>query len=169
MACHLHQRRVARGTSVRITQPPSLRQGATPWVASAGQSSQRGREHTATIFPRKQCGVRAAKMAQLETVPCWVRAMDDETAYMALLLSNTQSEWHPLEEGFHALRSPSNGSEYARQVGKVQQRIAERLCAARVAETVTGYPASIMASATFGRSVSPDNVLVGISWHCNKQ
>src|SRR5262245_13119950 len=55
----------------------------------------------------------AAKQAWLETVPCWVREMDDDEAYMALLLTNTQSELHPLEEGMHALKSGLSQEMYA--------------------------------------------------------
>ena len=50
----------------------------------------------------------AAQEAALATVPCWVREMTDDEAYMTLLLTNTQSELHPLEEGFHAMRSSCN-------------------------------------------------------------
>jgi protein gp37 len=58
--------------------------------------------------------------------------MSDEQAYMELVLCNTQSELHPLEEGIHALDSGLNGSEYARQSGKKQPEVARRVMAARV-------------------------------------
>ena len=35
--------------------------------------------------------VKAALAVGLESVPCWVEEMDDETAYMALVLCNTAS------------------------------------------------------------------------------
>jgi ParB/RepB/Spo0J family partition protein len=41
----------------------------------------------------------AAEKAGLTTVPCWVREMSDEDAYMALALNNMQGELHPLEVG----------------------------------------------------------------------
>ena len=42
-------------------------------------------------------------MAGLKSVPCWVREMSDEDAYMALALNNAQGELHALECGMHAL------------------------------------------------------------------
>src|SRR5574337_416176 len=45
----------------------------------------------------------AAAKSGIEAVPCWVREMDDETAYMALATSNSQGELSPLEIGLHAL------------------------------------------------------------------
>lgn len=58
--------------------------------------------------------------------------LSDSDAYMQLVLCNTQSELHPLEEGIHALNSGMNGSEYARQIGKPQTTIADKIKAARV-------------------------------------
>lgn len=46
--------------------------------------------------------LRAASNAR-DAVPCWVREMDDEAAYMALVTSNSQGELSPLEIGMHAL------------------------------------------------------------------
>jgi len=46
----------------------------------------------------------AARGAGLEAVPCWVREMDDDEAFMALVLANAQSELLPLERGIHALK-----------------------------------------------------------------
>lgn len=70
----------------------------------------------------------AAVKAGLDTVPCWVREMDDDTAYMALATSNSQGELSPLEIGLHALgldmdkrgRGASGGGlkGYAESVGK---------------------------------------------------
>ena len=45
----------------------------------------------------------AAEKAGLKTVPCWVREMTDEDAYMALVLCNAQGELDPLEYGIHAV------------------------------------------------------------------
>lgn len=45
----------------------------------------------------------AAEKAGLESVPCWVREMSDEDAYMALVTSNSQGGLSPLEIGMHAL------------------------------------------------------------------
>lgn len=46
---------------------------------------------------------QAANQAKLDTVPCWVRDMGDDEAYMALVTSNSQGELSPLEIGMHAL------------------------------------------------------------------
>jgi len=45
----------------------------------------------------------AAMKAGIDAVPCWVRELDDEAAYMALVTSNSQGELSPLEIGLHAL------------------------------------------------------------------
>ena len=74
----------------------------------------------------------AAQKADLETVPCWVREMSDNEAYMALSLTNTQSELHALEEGFHALRSGMKIRAYAAQSGKEENRLTRCVHAARV-------------------------------------
>lgn len=39
------------------------------------------------------------------TAPCWVKELDDDEAFMQLVLSNTQGELSPLEIGMHALRA----------------------------------------------------------------
>lgn len=83
--------------------------------------------------------VLAAERAQILEVPCWVRAMSDKDAYMALVMDNAQSELLPLEEGMHALKSPMNGSEYAREIGKPQTTLADKIKAARVAEHINAY------------------------------
>lgn len=87
--------------------------------------------------------LEAAKRNGLESVPCWVREMDDDEAYMALVTSNSQGELSPLEIGFHALncvalsaggRGQKGGlSAYAEQVGKSKGKISEYRNAAEVA------------------------------------
>lgn len=49
--------------------------------------------------------VEAAKRAGLSEVPCWVEWLDDDEAFMQLVLSNTQGELSPLEIGMHALKA----------------------------------------------------------------
>ena len=88
----------------------------------------------------------AAKRAGLDSVPCWVRDMDDEAAYMALVTSNSQGELSPLEIGMHALhcvglskggRGQKGGlSEYAAKVGRARQLIDRYRTAAEVAENL---------------------------------
>jgi len=89
----------------------------------------------------------AAIKAGLSEVPCWVRDLDDDAAYMALVTSNSQGELSPLEIGLHALhcvglseggRGKKGGlSGYAASVGKSQNTISELVAAARVAEKVS--------------------------------
>jgi ParB/RepB/Spo0J family partition protein len=74
----------------------------------------------------------AAQDAELETVPCWVRNMNDEDAYMALLLSNTQSELHALEEGMHALHSRMEIKAYAEMGGQKSTTLQTKVEAAKV-------------------------------------
>ena len=42
-------------------------------------------------------------------VPAWIREMDDDAAFMELVLANTQSELSPLERGMHALAAIEKG------------------------------------------------------------
>ena len=69
----------------------------------------------------------AAEKAGITEVPCWVREMDDDEAYMRLVLENTQSELHPLEEGMHALQSGLDVKAYAAQIGKPRQTLDDRV------------------------------------------
>ncbi|MFP4239811.1 MAG: Spo0J and IME4 domain-containing protein, partial [Rhodosalinus sp.] len=88
----------------------------------------------------------AAKQVGLDVVPCWVREMDDEAAYMALVTSNSQGELSPLEIGMHALhcvglskggRGQKGGlSAYAEKVGRERTNISRLVQAAEVAEKV---------------------------------
>lgn len=90
--------------------------------------------------------VEAARKAGLETVAAWVEEMDDEAAFMELVLSNNQGELSPLEIGMHALKAvpKSDGgrgkkgglSDYARKVGKAGPTITEWRQAAAVVEAV---------------------------------
>jgi len=74
----------------------------------------------------------AALQAGLATVPCWVREYDDDTAYMQLVLCNTQSELHPLEEGKHAAESGIDLKAYAEQAGKAYDNLKVKARAFRV-------------------------------------
>lgn len=82
-----------------------------------------------------------ASRAGLTSVPCWIRDLDDATAYMALALNNAQGELSPIERGMHALHSGMAGKTYAGSIGRPQPSIAREISAARVAESVTdvGY------------------------------
>lgn len=76
--------------------------------------------------------VMAAGEVGLETVPCWVREMTDDEAYMQLGLCNTQSELHPLEEGKHAAQSGLDLKAYAERAGKARTTLADKVKAWRV-------------------------------------
>jgi ParB/RepB/Spo0J family partition protein len=78
----------------------------------------------------------AAKQVGLTEVPCWVREFDDATAYMQLVLCNTQSELHPLEEGKHAAESGMELKAYAEQVGKARETLKDKLYAWEVFSVV---------------------------------
>jgi protein gp37/ParB-like chromosome segregation protein Spo0J len=76
----------------------------------------------------------AAERAGLAEVPCHVRAMADDEAYMELLVCNTQGELTGLEEGRHALHSGMDLKAYAEKIGVPVETARSRLWAAKVAE-----------------------------------
>jgi len=47
---------------------------------------------------------KAALKAGLAKLPCWVKDLDDEEAFMELVLANNQGELSPLEYGMHVLK-----------------------------------------------------------------
>ena len=79
--------------------------------------------------------LKAAQQAGCSVLPCWVKDLDDEAAFMELVLANNQGELSPLEYGMHVLkyvelseggRGKKGGlSEYARVVGKAKSKISE--------------------------------------------
>jgi ParB-like chromosome segregation protein Spo0J len=58
----------------------------------------------------------AARRAGLRQIPAWVREMDDDTAFMQLVLSNAQGELSALEleRGMHTLAATKSGIATAR-------------------------------------------------------
>lgn len=67
----------------------------------------------------------------VEVAPCaW--GMTDEQAYMELVLCNTQSELHPLEEGKHAAESGMDLKAYAEASGKKYKALYNKVMAYRV-------------------------------------
>lgn len=81
----------------------------------------------------------AARRAGLSEVPAWVREMDDDEAFMQLVLSNTQGELSPLEIGMHALTFESAQGKaggglqaYADRIGADRSRISQLRSAAKV-------------------------------------
>lgn len=76
---------------------------------------------------------RAAERAEVASIHAWVREMDDDEAYMLLVLSNSQSELTPIEIGWHALHfvEPEVGGRgkkggikaYAEAIGKTRENV----------------------------------------------
>lgn len=92
--------------------------------------------------------LKAAQQAGCSVLPCWVKDLDDEAAFMELVLANNQGELSPLEYGMHVLkyvelseggRGKKGGlSEYARQVGKDKSRVSRYQQAAVVYKNCCG-------------------------------
>lgn len=92
---------------------------------------------------------KAALKAGLAKLPCWVKDLDDEEAFMELVLANNQGELSPLEYGMHVLkyvelseggRGKKGGiSEYARVVGKTHGYFSQCQQGAKVVTQVTGF------------------------------
>ena len=90
----------------------------------------------------------AAKRAGLSEVPCWIREMDDDEAFMQLILTNTQGEMSPLEEGHHVhyyVQRSTGGRgkegglrEYARRLNKDHSYLAKKQRAYAVYENCGG-------------------------------
>lgn len=85
---------------------------------------------------------RAAQRLGLTEIPCLVRELSDDEAFMELVLGNAQGELSPLELGVHVLQAISNGQRgrgkkggiraYATQVGKDQSYLTQLRLAAEV-------------------------------------
>ena len=92
--------------------------------------------------------LKAAQQAGCSVLPCWVKDLDDEAAFMELVLANNQGELSPLEYGMHVLkyvelsrvgagRGNKGGlSEYARVVGKGKSTLSEYQSAAKVVKAI---------------------------------
>lgn len=93
----------------------------------------------------------AAMKAGIDAVPCWVRELDDEGAYMALATSNSQGELSPLEIGMHALHCVEKAqgkrggglAGYAEAIGKHKTTVGDFVQAARVFSTCSVDPTSL--------------------------
>ena len=84
---------------------------------------------------------QAAMSAGLESVPIWVRGMDDQEAYMLLVTENDQSELSRLEIGLHALKTTKRYgeesiSDYAKRIDRDQSEISKWRGGARVADSM---------------------------------
>lgn len=78
----------------------------------------------------------AAQQAGINELPCWVRELSDDDAYMQLVLCNTQSELHALEEGKHAAESGMDLKAYAGAAGKKYGTLNDKVRAWRVYSAV---------------------------------
>ena len=78
---------------------------------------------------------RRRQQAGVNSIPCWIKDLTDEQAYMELVLCNTQSELHPLEEGKHAAESRMDLKAYAEASGKGRQNLSLKVMAWRVLDT----------------------------------
>lgn len=89
---------------------------------------------------------KAALTVECKLIPCWVKELDDESAFMELVLANNQGELSPLEYGIHVLkyvefskggRGNEGGlSKYAKQIGKHRPTLSEYQNAANVFQIV---------------------------------
>ena len=102
-------------------------------------------------------------------LPCWVKDIADEAAFMELVLANNQGELSPLEYGIHVLkyvelseggRGKKGGlSEYARQVGKTHGYFSQCSHAAKVVSQLTGLEINSLLTKTqhlFAINKAPD-------------
>lgn len=131
-----------------------LRDDVVTQIAAEITRSGFGQEHALLVRPNAD-GYEilsghhrheAARSAGLDSIPCWVREMDDDEAFMLLVLENTQGELAPLEIGMHALRAvplAEGGrgkrgglSEYADRLGRDKGYLSTLRSAAGVVETV---------------------------------
>lgn len=93
----------------------------------------------------------AARRKNLSAVWAWVELLDDDVAFMQLVLSNSQGELSPLEIGIHALKAvPTEQGKkggglqgYAEAIGRTKQFVSQLRQAAAVVSTcqvdLTGF------------------------------
>lgn len=85
----------------------------------------------------------AARRAGVAEVPAWVRDMDDDEAFMQLVLSNTQGELSPLEIGMHALTWLGEQKDYAERTGYGKSYISQLRSGAEVARVYSSKLADL--------------------------
>ena len=91
----------------------------------------------------------AAEQAGVDSLPCWVREMTDEEAFLELVRANNQGELSPLEIGMHALRAVELSvggagnegglSAYAGSIGRSQGYVSQVRAAAKVISRLMGF------------------------------
>lgn len=124
-----------------------LREDVVARLAAEIERNGYGSEHAVLVRPHGagwqlvsgHHRAEAARRAGLTEIPAWVRQMDDDEAFMQLVLGNTQGELAALEFGLHALGAKRWHSaslsmkSYAERVGLSPQYLSEMRKAAEVA------------------------------------
>lgn len=125
-----------------------MREDVVERLAAEIQRTGFGREHALLVRPHNGAyqivsghhRAEAAERAGVDELPCWVREMDDDEAFMLLVLSNTQGELSPLEIGMHALIWQGEQKEYAERSGYGKSYISQLRSAAEVASVYSSKP-----------------------------
>ena len=132
-----------------------LRDDVVQQLASQISENGFGAEHAILVRPVKgkfqiisgHHRTEAARTIALSEVPCWVRDMDDDEAFMQLVLSNAQGELSPLEIGIHALKAvpPAQGkagagiAAYAKAIGRSDEGVRQLRAAAEVLQLTKSF------------------------------
>lgn len=125
-----------------------LREDVVARLAAEIERNGYGSEHAVLVRPHGagwqlvsgHHRAEAARRAGLTEIPAWVRQMDDDEAFMQLVLGNTQGELSPLEIGTHALRAvplqqgKAGGglTAYAKRIGWTGEYVGQLRSAAEV-------------------------------------
>ena len=89
--------------------------------------------------------LKAAQQAGCSVLPCWVKDLDDEAAFMELVLANNQGELSPLEYGMHVLKAVDKGANrftgnglkgYAEKIGRSPAYVTQVRNAASVLDSL---------------------------------
>lgn len=125
-----------------------LREDVVERLAAEISASGFGPEHALIVRPihnghqviSGHHRLEAARRVGRSTVPCWIKDLGDDEAFMQLVLSNTQGELSPLEIGMHALRAVPREqgrkgaglAAYAERLGRTGEYIGQLRSAASV-------------------------------------
>jgi site-specific DNA-methyltransferase (adenine-specific) len=98
--------------------------------------------------------------AKCKQVWCWVEEMDDETAFMLLVLANNQGELDPLEIGIHAFeavpvargKKGEGLKQYAERIGKKAPDLTNYRQAGEVARNLLDQPNTFELSRFLGKA-----------------
>ena len=89
--------------------------------------------------------LKAAQQSGCSVLPCWVKDLDDEAAFMELVLANNQGELSPLEYGMHVLKAVDKGANrftgnglkgYAEKIGRSPAYVTQVRNAASVLDSL---------------------------------